>query len=161
MITIPLTQNKKTIINEKDAHLADVYKWIAFKVPLKNRELFYASAYNPETQRNVYLHRLIINAKTGEEVDHINGNGLDNRRSNLRVGSHRQNQINRMVPGSSKYPGVYYEKTKTLWRARAQIDGKSKSFGYFKDEKEAFKAYLNGIYELTGEKLIPPKWVKI
>jgi len=154
IITKSLNDNFVTTVDERDKQILERYNWKVRLFPLKNRKLYYVIAWDSKLNKNVYLHRVITGAQNNEEVDHLNGNGLDNRRSNLRVGSHRQNQINRRKRGSSKYPGVYFEKSKKMWRARARVNGKNKCFGYFKNENEAFKAYLKGIYDLTGEKLV-------
>jgi len=150
LIEIPLTQNKVALIDEKDFSLIKKYKWCAVLIPLKSRKLFYASTWD-KIGKNVYMHRLLLDAKNGEEVDHINHDGLDNRRKNLRKGTHRQNQVNRKEKSSSEYPGVFWEPRKHPWRARAQVNGKNINFGNHPTEEKAFKAYQKGIYEITGE----------
>lgn len=106
------------------------------------------------------LHRLIMSAKKGQEVDHINGNALDNRRCNLRLCSHQQNCQNRrrrLERGfSSKYKGVskgYFTKKRSLqmWTASIRQYGKSGYLGSFKSEIEAAKSYDAKALELFGE----------
>jgi hypothetical protein len=102
------------------------------------------------------MHRCISNATDGQECDHINGDGLDNRRCNLRIVTRRQNTQNRHDERFSKYPGVV--NSKNGFRAVINIKGKNKYLGSFKKtpkgEKKAFEAYKNAVHKLTGEKLI-------
>ena len=76
-------------------------------------------------------------------VDHINGNTLDNRKSNLRVATVRQNKANSSSKkGSiSKYKGVTYCKYHKKWKAAIKFDGVNKHLGYFNNESDAAKAY--------------------
>ena len=99
-----------------------------------------------------YLHRVIINAPIGLEVDHINGNKLDNRRKNLRVCTRKQNGRNTSSKtGSSRYKGVALEKRRNKWRADICVSGKNKFLGYFETEEEAANAYDSAAVELFGE----------
>lgn len=92
----------------------------------------------------VYMHRLIMGLKRGDglQVDHINGDGLDNRRVNLRVVTHAQNQQNQtpQVGCSSRYRGVVWHKARGKWWARCKHQGRQYSAGYFADEDEAGQA---------------------
>ena len=98
---------------------------------------------------SVYAHRVIAERMIGrkllgaERVDHINGNGTDNRRENLRVVTHAQNLMNR--PGwrksSSKYKGVTFYKRDQKWQAKICPSGKTMHLGYFDQELDAAKAY--------------------
>lgn len=80
----------------------------------------------------VYLHRMIMKPPKGMVVDHINGDGLDNRRSNLRIVKHEQNSRNwhRRSTNTSGVIGAYYEKRRGRWNARFRYRGKryTKSF---------------------------------
>lgn len=89
------------------------------------------------------MHRLIMDAPSGVEVDHINGNGLDNRRCNLRLCTRSENSQNmRKRNGTtSRFKGVCFFKRLGLWRARIMKDRREYSLGYFKDETAAAKAY--------------------
>lgn len=87
------------------------------------------------------LHRVLMGIEYGDcrEVDHINGDPLDNRRCNLRVLSRAQNAQNlRAHPGISRYRGV--SKMKKGWRALAKLNGHTHWIGYFKTEIEAARA---------------------
>jgi len=96
------------------------------------------------------MHRLIMRPRRGYVVDHIDGNGLNNRRCNLRVCTRRQNQANRgPCGGSSQFVGVSRERDK--WRAEIHYRGKHIYIGIFTDEAEAAKARDRKAYELHGE----------
>ena len=92
----------------------------------------------------IILHRQLLGLITGDgkEVDHINGDPLDNRRANLRVLAAGQNQQNTVQPqrGSSKYRGVRWMPRQKRWYASARINGKFHHLGSFKDEREAADA---------------------
>jgi hypothetical protein len=100
-------------------------------------------------KKTTYAHRVIAERMIGrkllgaERVDHINGNGTDNRRENLRVVTHAQNLMNR--PGwrksSSKYKGVTFYKRDQKWQAKICPSGKTMHLGYFDQELDAAKAY--------------------
>lgn len=96
-----------------------------------------------------YAHRVIMSRvlrrelSRSEKVDHINGDGLDNRRENLRLVTHAENLMNR--PGwrnaSSKFKGVCFFKRDSKWQAKICPAGKTMHLGYFDTEVEAAHAY--------------------
>jgi len=104
----------------------------------------------------VLMHREVICAKPGEYVDHINGNGLDNRRENLRICTHQQNLRHRVSPpvGVSRFRGVSLDKRKgrkKKWRAHITVDGRQRSLGYYELEVGAAMAYDAAALKLFGE----------
>lgn len=139
MQTIPLTQGKKTIVDDNTYAWLSQYKWCAHK----DANRFYAVRKGALSMGIpfVRMHRVVIGAKKGEEVDHINGDGLDNRRENLRIVTKRENQQNQHVQSTSKYTGVCRVKGSTVWQSYIKINGKQKHLGYFKDELSASEAY--------------------
>lgn len=100
-----------------------------------------------------YLHRKILQAPRTRFVDHRNGNGLDNRKGNLRAASHSQNQQNRKKSPdrSSRFKGVSYCKHRSMWEARATVNRQRFRAGHFDDEVEAAKAYDSLAKKLHGE----------
>jgi hypothetical protein len=99
--------------------------------------------------KNVMLHRVIMNAKDTEIVDHINGNTLDNRKINLRVCSHRQNIINSKPrsDNTSGYKGVFRNRATNLWEARVG----NVFAGSYTYKTEAAVAYNKAAIKLHGE----------
>lgn len=89
-----------------------------------------------------YAHRLICGAKKNESVDHINGNSLDNRRENLRICSHQQNQCNQNVKDRDLPRGVFRKKGRKKLRAQISVNLKTVLIGHFVCPTEAHVAYL-------------------
>ena len=90
------------------------------------------------TGKTIRLHRFVLNYEGKKKVDHINNNGLDNRKSNLRLITHQNNTKNRKSKNSnntSGYRNVLF--TEGKYKVRLQIDGKSKTLGSFSDVDEA------------------------
>lgn len=101
----------------------------------------------------VLMHRLIANSPKGKVTDHINHNGLDNRKSNLRVCTIAENTRNqqRQKGSTSIYKGVYWYKARKKWQAEIMFKGKRIYIGRFTDEKEAARASDAKAKELHGE----------
>ncbi len=102
-----------------------------------------------------YLHRFILGiTDPNVKVDHINHNGLDNRRCNLRVGSHQQNIFNRRpnTHATSQYKGVHWVKSRERWRARIKFNGRVICIGDFENEQEAAEAYDGAALMLFGSR---------
>ncbi len=101
----------------------------------------------------IFMHRQIMNAQPGQEIDHINHDGLDNRKRNLRFCTHAQNMQNRRkVPNtSSKYKGVTWDKKKGKWMAIIMKEGRNNFLGYFTSEVAAARAYDKKALELFEE----------
>lgn len=114
----------------------------------KNKNMFYARS------GRVYLHRAICLAGKGEIVDHINGNGLDNRRENLRIVSRQANKANQkfgLERKTSKYIGVGSVSGRNLFRVSIKVAGKVVTIGYFKNEVDAALAYDKSALERFGK----------
>jgi hypothetical protein len=103
------------------------------------------------TKKTIYMHRLFAGAKPGQVVDHVNGNGLDNRRENLRIVTITEN--NRNMPAksgySSRFKGVGWNKCG--WRVRIRVDYRHITVGFFEDEIEAAFAYDIASLRYHGE----------
>lgn len=99
------------------------------------------------------IHRLIIGAKPGEYVDHIDGNPLNNQYSNLRICSRRQNHYNRKVNknSDSKFKGVTYNKGIEMYTAQIRFNGKLKYLGCYMDKVKAAEAYNEAATKYFGE----------
>jgi len=141
MKRIPLTQGKSAIVDDADFAAVSGFKWYAHKI----RHNFYAARHAEKNGKRivVYMHRVIIQTPAGKETDHRNGDGLDNRKRNLKICTRTENGANRPRLNSnnkSGHGGVYwYEKTKK-WRAQISRNGRVKCIGYFTRKSDAIKA---------------------
>lgn len=103
----------------------------------------------------ILLHRFLMNVtNTRIHVDHINGNGLDNRRNNLRLCTNQENHFNtkKRQGTTSKYKGVYWNTERKKWQVSVKdLNGKTKSLGRYVDEVEAAKAYDKYVKNLYGK----------
>ena len=155
---IPLTQGQFTIVDDADFDWLNQWKWYAARAT----STYYAVRKESETDKSIRMHRLLLNPPPGIESDHINGDGLDNRRSNLRLCTRSQNNANRRKFSlcSSRYKGVSWQKRYRNWRARIWISGKEKQLGLFDDEQKAARAYNRAAIALFGEfarlNILPP-----
>ncbi|HNY80047.1 MAG: HNH endonuclease [Sedimentisphaerales bacterium] len=144
---ISLTRGKHAIVDAADYPALAKYKWYAQRAD--RTRTFYAC--RSHRGRPISMHREIMKPPKGMVVDHINGNGLDNRRCNLRICTQLQNSQNsrRRKPGKSQFRGVFPRGEK--WQAAIQHDGKPMYLGLFDEEVEAAKARDRKAYELAGE----------
>jgi hypothetical protein len=138
------------LVDDEDYELVSRYKWRL----LRGQRNLYVITWFPGTPRAVArMHRLITGATDGEWVDHINHDGLDNRRANLRICTASQNQANRLKlsPCSSRYKGVSWYPRDCAWRASAKLAGKNFFLGCFDFEEDAARAYNVFARERFGE----------
>lgn len=146
---IELTQNKKTLVDAEMYEELTKYKWLYQDGYAKR------SVWNKETKKNyhVFMHRVITNCPYGFDVDHINGDKLDNRKCNLRIATRSQNNANipKYKGKSSKYKGVCWNKRKRCWKVSIGYGGKMYHLGYFKNEEDAALKYNEHAKELFGE----------
>ena len=99
------------------------------------------------------LHRLIMNPDTDMVVDHINHNKLDNRKSNLRICTKQQNNMNKKVrkDNTSGIKGIWWNKSRNKWTAEIMVNSKKHHLGDFSTKEEAAKARMNAEIEYFGE----------
>lgn len=155
MKTMPLTQGQYAIVDDDDYESLCGHKWHA----RKDGRTYYAarSVLTGDRQKTILMHRIISRCPDGKEVDHVNGNGLDNRRTNLRICNHVDNNRNRNKArrSSSKYIGVYWSKQEKKWRAQIQCKtGKTHRMtflGYFIEEEDAAIMYDSAAQIFYGE----------
>jgi len=134
-VEIPLTRGFWALIDETDLPLVSDFKWFAAdgnRTRYAHRTINFMKS-GRKTARVIRMHRLIIGAKHGDIVDHINGNGLDNRRANLRIVSHAENCQNRIGTRSDNKSGAngVYLHPQLGWRAYITINGKRIWLGVF------------------------------
>lgn len=160
-ISIPLTKGLVTIVDVADEDLAGL-RWHAKTGPSKFNGTSYAvrKVYEKGQSHNkktTPIHRVILSRIIGREleghelVDHINGNGLDNRRSNLRLANRQTNTLNtgKRSHNTSGYKGVDFNQNK--WRARIRLNNKEITIGRFDTPEQAHAAYCAKAKELHGE----------
>ncbi len=147
MKEIQLTKGFITIVDEEDYDNLIKYRW------------YYSNGYASNYKLGA-LHRFIMNIKSDEInnrssifIDHINGDKLDNRKSNLRICNNSKNSQNRFkTRGKSKYKGVVWDASHDAWIVRIKPErGPRIYLGLYRDELEAAKAYNNKAIELFGE----------
>ena len=150
-VKIPITKDKKAIIDDEDYTLIKSYKWRLFKSKYCNH--YYA--LTTVKQKTIFMHQLIMNfsSNRNKQIDHINHNGLDNRKNNLRICTRQQNFFNSLKrkKGSSQYKGVCYFKPRNTWQARITYNYKTFCLGYFKKEIDAALAYNKTAQDLFKE----------
>ncbi len=148
------------LCDAKDYRRLSAYRWYA----RWNRKggNCYAVAFVANARgslRNLYAHRVVMNAQPGQMLDHINHNSLDCRRSNLRFSDHRTNARNavkaKKANRTSEYKGVSLvlnsDGSVQCWRARIHIGGKTRNIGQYGTEREAARAYDDAARRLFGE----------
>ena len=146
---IPLTGDTVALVDVADyAHLKD-FNWFVSKDG-------YAVGFIPDGAGKFklqYMHRLILHPAQGELVDHINGNTLDNRRTNLRIATPQQNMQSRKVCSRSEtgLKGVGWHKARRKYHARIQLQGMRYHLGFFLDAENAALTYDAAARLLFGE----------
>jgi AP2 domain/HNH endonuclease len=149
MREIPLTKGYVAIVDDEDYVGLMQFKWHA-QVDQRGR-LVYAHRWDRKAdgrRENVSMHRQILGLGPREMADHVNGNGLDNRRENLRACTNQQNQRNRekvrtSINGrpSSPYKGVRWNPNRNRWVGEIKVDGRSVFLGHHRSEEDAARAY--------------------
>jgi len=149
---IPLTQGRVALVDDEDYEWLNQWKWYYDK---KGRTGYAVrdSVGRPTLRKQVRMHRLIMDAPQGLEVDHINGIGTDNQRGNLRLCTHKQNRRNtRMCAhNTSGYKGVHWDKARQKWFAQIHIDDWPHFLGRYLEIEDAAKAYDAAAREIYGE----------
>jgi len=141
--TIPLTRDKVAIVDAADHGMLAKWKWYACEA---YPGLFYAQRTTKTNgiRREILMHRLLMNAADGQIVDHVNGDSLDNRRSNLRLCDVPQNTWNtrkRRSDAKSRYFGVTQHSTTRRWQATIVVRGVYMFLGVWDSEEDAARAW--------------------
>jgi hypothetical protein len=148
---IALTKGYEAVIDAADVPLVEGWNWYA----QPGGRTVYAASKGAACGRRcrVFLHRLLLGEPLDVFVDHVNSDGLDNRRANLRLASASQNQHNKAMQNNntSGFKGVTWKANKRQWVARISCGGKSKHLGYFDTPEAAHFAYASASAAIHGE----------
>lgn len=158
---ITISKNYIALIDDEDYDLVSQHNWYISSYTLKSGNIKSCAVTfrsKIENYKTVYMHRLILQTPFGLYTDHINGNGLDNRKQNLRIATPLQNTLNsRKIiyrnnkKVSSLFKGVTWCTRDKKWRAQIGYHGRKMSLGYYNREIEASDAYNKVAEKLFGE----------
>lgn len=153
---IPLTKDRYATVDVADFEWLNQWKWCysASGYAVRTEHL----GPNPNKkgkylQRGVYMHCLIANSPNGTDTDHKDGDRLNNKRSNLRICTHRENNSNQKLRknNTTGYKGVHWYSARNKWQASICVNYKPIHLGYFKSVVEAASAYNKAALKYFGE----------
>lgn len=135
--------------DDADFELLMQYKWTL----IKPANTIYCQTRNDGKGKMKYMHRIIMNPRDYEIIDHKDHNGLNNQRSNLRICNHQQNNCNSRLPTTNKtgFRGVSYRKDKDAYVVTISFNNKTRYIGFFKDINKAAAAWNRAATNLHGE----------
>lgn len=149
-IQIPLTRGLFAIVDDDVGPGITAYKWSAVR---GRRGNFYAARTSRDSQprKTILMHRAILQAPGNMLIDHIDGDGLNNTRLNLRFCTFKQNARNKKhaLSASSPYKGIFPDGNR--WRAKIVVDRVPITLGSFATPEEAHAAYAAAAIEFHGE----------
>lgn len=148
VVFVPLTKGRVATLDEADLRHIHGMAWTAQEM---GRSCY---AVHAKTRGLRFLmHRLILGAPEGVEVDHVDGDGLNNRRHNLRLATRRENGSNRRlnVNNKSGYRGVCFRENTQRWQAQIKVAGRTIYLGQFATSDEAGAAYAEAAAHYHGQ----------
>lgn len=155
MRLIPLTKDKFAMVDDEDYEKVSQHKWHVFM--RKDKKSLYAT-YTLHDLKNhkdttIRMHRFIMDASKNTQVDHIDGNGLNNQKNNLRFSTNQLNQANKGKNKNNKsgFKGVSFNNQHKRYISQVMFDGKVIYLGLYVDPIEAAKAHDKKAKELFGE----------
>jgi hypothetical protein len=154
---VPLTKGYEAVIDASDAHLVNKWNWCALVTKRKDGSV--RSVYAARKERSsgmpttILMHRVISKDQNGIDIDHIDCNGLNNRKSNLRKATKSQNQHNQRISGANKsgVKGVRWHKASQKWVAQIECNGRRHHLGCYASISDAAGAYASASASFHGE----------
>lgn len=151
MKKIKLTFGKVALVDDEDYDYLIQWKWRAHTA--SGGFVAIRGTRTRGIYKTIYMHRIIMNTSEYKEVDHIDHDGLNNQKNNLRNCTHQQNNFNRTKKGSSVYHGVSVREYSDgiVYCAQIQANYNKQWIGAFKKEEDAARAWDTMAMELFGE----------
>lgn len=154
-VFVPLTKWGVTLVSPEDAYLLDERSWW---MSGRGAHVYATASITSQgsSKRKIHLHRVILDAPDGADVDHEKGHTLDNRRPFIRLATRSQNNLNRHTPASSAsgFRGVTLHKASGLWRGYYNRKGRQISVGYFDNPDQAAIAVDKARISVFGKDFI-------
>ena len=143
---IKLTQNKEALVDDEDFLKLNKHKWYAQRI---HKSIYAVRAIG---KKKIYMHQDVMKSKKGQMIDHLDRNGLNNQKSNLRFCTYSENNKNRNAFGESKYKGVTIirQGDRIYYKAEGWLNGKNLYIGLYRTEIEASNAYILKQSEFTA-----------
>jgi hypothetical protein len=143
MKTIPLTQGKVALVDDEDYERVNAHKWCA----QRSGSRWYAVRWVYRNGRRTLerMHRFVLGAGDSLlDVDHLNGDGLDNRLGNIRLATRSENMRNQAMHRAGRLPGSCFHRHLRArpWEAYIRLDGRLRHLGYFATEEDAHERFL-------------------
>jgi hypothetical protein len=145
---VTLTKGYVAVIDAVDVPLIDGVNWVVHKNPAGN--IYARRGRHPNY---IYMHRVILNCADDMQADHIDCDGLNNRKCNLREATNAQNSSNKRVykNNTSNFKGVHFYKRTFKWQSYIRVNFLKKHLGYFSTPEEAHAAYCEASAKYHGE----------
>lgn len=151
MKRIRLTKGFWATVDDSDYKWLSEFRWCTSETNRTNYAIT-GITVSKNKYSHTSMHKMIMRPPKGMEVDHIDGDGLNNRRANLRIVTHKQNQRNRKHTNKNNTSGFKgLIRNGNLWQARITVDGFGVSLGYYNNPEDAARAYDDAALKYFGE----------
>lgn len=140
-------------IDKSDLLLVSPYKWHVNSTGYAVCNIYTGMKEGKQTSKTLLMHRVLLAAPKGMEVDHINENKLDNRRKNIRICTKSQNSLNKGLSqrNTSGFIGVSLFRQTNRYSSSVTVSGRKKHLGYYKTAVEAARIYDKAAKQFYGE----------